>query len=98
MRGDASIKRDMIPSMQCGKTSASRFIREVNYPELISNVVMVKKANKKWKMSVGFTDLNKTCPETASLYKKLTNSLIQLLVTAAQFHGCIFGLQLSTHV
>ena len=37
------------------------FIREVNYPEWISNMVLVKKANGKWTMCVDFTDLNKAC-------------------------------------
>ena len=35
------------------------FIREAKYPEWISNVVLVKKANGKWRMCVDFTDLNK---------------------------------------
>ena len=33
------------------------------YPEWLVNVVMVKKNNGKWKMCVGFTDLNKACPK-----------------------------------
>ena len=39
------------------------FIREVYYPDWLANVVMVKKANGKWRMCVDFTDLNKACPE-----------------------------------
>ena len=39
------------------------FIQKVNYPEWISNVVLVKKANGKWKMCVDFTNLNKACPK-----------------------------------
>ena len=39
------------------------FIREVFYPEWLANVVMVKKNNDKWRMSVNFTDLNKACPK-----------------------------------
>ncbi|KAH9802826.1 Ribonuclease H [Citrus sinensis] len=39
------------------------FIREAKYPEWISNVVLVKKANGKWRMCVDFTDLNKACPK-----------------------------------
>jgi hypothetical protein len=38
-------------------------IREVTYPELLANTVMVKKANGKWRMCIGFTDLNKVCPK-----------------------------------
>jgi ribonuclease HI len=39
------------------------FIREVQYPEWLSNVVLVKKSNGKWRMCVDFTDLNKACPK-----------------------------------
>ena len=33
------------------------------YPEWLANVVLVKKANGKWKMCVNFTDLNQACPK-----------------------------------
>ena len=36
-------------------------IREIQYPEWLANVVLVKKANEKWRMCVDFTDLNKAC-------------------------------------
>ena len=39
------------------------FIREVYYPDWLANVVMVKKANGKWRMCVDFTDLNKAYPK-----------------------------------
>ena len=39
------------------------FIREVYYPDWLANMVMVKKANRKWRMCVDFTDLNKACPK-----------------------------------
>ncbi|KAL0292642.1 UNVERIFIED_CONTAM: Retrovirus-related Pol polyprotein from transposon [Sesamum radiatum] len=39
------------------------YIREVHYPEWISNVVLVPKAGGKWRMCVDFTDLNKACPK-----------------------------------
>ena len=34
-------------------------IREIQYPKWLANVVLVKKANGKWRMCVDFTDLNK---------------------------------------
>ena len=39
------------------------FIWEVYYPSWLANVVMVKKANGKWRMCVNFTDLNNACPK-----------------------------------
>ena len=37
------------------------FIREVYYPDWLANVVMVKKANGKWRMCVDFMNLNRAC-------------------------------------
>ena len=39
------------------------FIQEVYYPYWLANVIMVKKANGKWRMCVDFMDLNKACPK-----------------------------------
>jgi hypothetical protein len=38
-------------------------IREVTYPEWLTNTIMVKKANGKWRMCIDFTTLNKACPK-----------------------------------
>jgi len=37
-------------------------IREIQYPEWLANVVLMKKASRKWRMCVDFTDLNKAYP------------------------------------
>ena len=42
---------------EVNKLLATNFIREIHYPEWLANVVMVKKANGKWRMCVDFTDL-----------------------------------------
>ena len=39
------------------------FIREVYYSKWLTNVVLVKKANGKWRMCIDFTDLNKAYPK-----------------------------------
>nr|KYP58439.1 Transposon Ty3-I Gag-Pol polyprotein [Cajanus cajan] len=50
---------------ETAKLLQARFIREVKYSTWLANVVMVKKANGKWRMCTGYTDLNKACPKDA---------------------------------
>ena len=45
------------------KLLAAGHIKEIQYPEWLANVVLVKKSNGKWRMCVDFTDLNKACPK-----------------------------------
>ncbi|GKV06935.1 hypothetical protein SLEP1_g18752 [Rubroshorea leprosula] len=39
------------------------FIRRVEYFEWVSNLVLVKKPNGKWRMCIDFTNLNEACPK-----------------------------------
>ena len=55
-------ERDNAIKEEVQKLTMAKFIREVYYPNWLANVVMVKKANGKWRMCVDFTDLNKACP------------------------------------
>ena len=48
---------------EVNKLLTANFIREVHYPEWLANVVMVKKANGKWRMCVDFIDLNQAYPK-----------------------------------
>nr|KYP33127.1 Retrovirus-related Pol polyprotein from transposon 297 family [Cajanus cajan] len=50
---------------ETAKLLQARFIREVKYSTWLANVVMVKKANGKWRMCTDYTDLNKACPKDA---------------------------------
>ena len=56
-------ERDKAIAKEVRKLLEADFIREVYYPDWLANVVMVKKANGKWRMCVDFTDLNKACPK-----------------------------------
>ena len=56
-------ERDQAVTEDVTKLLTAGFIREVYYPDWLANVVLVKKANGKWRMCVDFTDLNKVCPK-----------------------------------
>jgi hypothetical protein len=47
------------------------FIREVQYPSWLANVILVKKKNGKWRMCTDFTDLNKCCPKDDFLLSRI---------------------------
>lgn len=41
------------------KLLSAGVIQEIDHPEWLANLVLVKKSNGKWRMSVNFIDLNK---------------------------------------
>ncbi|RDX90076.1 Retrovirus-related Pol polyprotein from transposon 17.6, partial [Mucuna pruriens] len=45
------------------KLLSAGFVREVQYPTWLANIVMVRKSNGKWRMCTDYTDLNKACPK-----------------------------------
>jgi hypothetical protein len=69
-------------------------IREVTYLEWLSNTVMVKKDNGKWRMCIDFTYLNKACqkdefplPRIDSLVDATSSSeLMSLLDCYSGYH------------
>ena len=54
-------ERDQVVIEEVTKLLTTGFIREVYYPDWLANVVLMKKANGKWRMCVDFMDLNKAC-------------------------------------
>ena len=56
-------ERDQAIVEDVGKLQEAGFIREVYYPDWLVNMVMVKKANGKWRMCIDFMDLNRACPK-----------------------------------
>ena len=64
-------KRDNAIKEEVQKFTMVKFIWEVYYPDWLANVVMVKKANSKWRMCVDFTNLNKACPKNSYLLPRI---------------------------
>ena len=56
-------EQDQAVTDKVNKLLTAGFIREVYYPDWLTNIVLVKKANEKWRMCVDFTNLNKACPK-----------------------------------
>jgi hypothetical protein len=53
------------------KLLSAWFICEVFDPEWLANPVLVKKRNKKWRMCVDYTSLNKACPKDMFLLLRI---------------------------
>ncbi|GKU99702.1 hypothetical protein SLEP1_g12506 [Rubroshorea leprosula] len=53
----ATIDEEIQKLLQAG------FIRRVEYSEWVTNLVLVKKPNGKWRMCIDFTNLNEACPK-----------------------------------
>jgi len=43
------------------KLIRAQYIREVDYPKWLANMVLVPKGEGKWRLCIDFTDLNKAC-------------------------------------
>ena len=56
-------KRQKAINEEVGKLLQAGAIREVEYPEWLANVVLVKKENDKWQLCIDFTDVNRACPK-----------------------------------
>ena len=56
-------------------------IREVEYPEWLVNVVLVKKASDKWRLCIDFIDVNHACPKDSFPLPR-----IDLIVDATASH------------
>ena len=56
-------ERQRAINKEVGKLLHAGAIRKVKYPEWLANVILVKKANGKWRLCIDFTDINKACPK-----------------------------------
>ena len=58
-----ALERQKEINEEVGKLLQAGAIREVEYPEWLANVVLIKKANRKWRLCIDFTDVNRACPK-----------------------------------
>ncbi|KAL0296002.1 UNVERIFIED_CONTAM: hypothetical protein Sradi_6652300 [Sesamum radiatum] len=57
------LENDKIIQTKVDKLMAAAHIEEIQFPEWLSNVVLVPKPRGKWRMCINFKDLNKACPK-----------------------------------
>jgi hypothetical protein len=57
------------------KLLAVGFIRECKNPVWLANSVLVSKKTGQWRMCIDYTDLNRHCTKTPSLFRASTRSL-----------------------
>ena len=55
--------RHQIIQMEVDNLQKACFIREVKFPEWLTNVVVVPKKGGKWRVCVDYIDLNEACPK-----------------------------------
>ena len=60
-RRSFTLERQKAINEEVGKLLQVKEIREVEYPEWLANVVLIKKANDKWRLCINFTDINRAC-------------------------------------
>jgi len=78
------LERAFVANAEVQKLLEASFIRECQYLEWISNVVLVKKPNGTWRMCVNFTDLNKAYPRDSYPLSKINK-----LVDATDRHALL---------
>ena len=62
-RRSFALERQKAINEEVNKLLQAKAIREVEYPDWLANVVLVKKANDKWKLCIHFTNINRVCPK-----------------------------------
>ena len=74
-------ERQKVINEEVGKLLQAGAIKEVEYPEWLANVVLVKNANEKWRLCIDFTDVNRACPKDSFPFPR-----IDLIVDATTGH------------
>ncbi|XP_074342217.1 uncharacterized protein LOC141679683 [Apium graveolens] len=58
-----TVEQQKVIKDEVEKLLEAKFIKEIEYPDSLANMVVAKKSNGKWRMCVDYTDLNKACPK-----------------------------------
>ena len=74
-------ERQKAINKEVGKLLHAGAIRKVEYPEWLANVVLVKKANGKWRLCIDFIDIKKACSNDNFPFPR-----IDLIVDATAAH------------
>ena len=80
-RRSFALERKKAIDEEVNKLLQAKAIREVEYPNWLANVVLVKKANGKWRICIDFTDTNRACPKDS-----FPRPRIDLIVDATAGH------------
>ncbi|KAL0448709.1 UNVERIFIED_CONTAM: hypothetical protein Slati_1427300 [Sesamum latifolium] len=56
-------EKDKVIQAEVDKLMATGHIEEIQFPEWLSNAVLVNKPGEKWRMCIDFRDLHKACPK-----------------------------------
>ena len=78
------IKTLLSENNKVDKLLAVGFIREVEYPDWLANVVVVPKKGRKWRVCVNYTNLNDVCPKDSFPLPQ-----IDQIVDSAVGHGML---------
>ena len=80
-RRSFDLERQKAINEEVSKLLHTQAIREVDYPDWLANVVLVKKANGKWQLYIDFTYVNRACPKDSFPLPR-----IDLIVDATSGH------------
>ena len=74
-------KRQKAIDEEVNKLLQAKAIREVEYPDRLANIVLVKKANNKWRLCIDFIAINRACPKDSFPLPR-----IEMIVDATACH------------
>jgi hypothetical protein len=81
-----SLQRREIIRVEVNKLLEAKFIRPVDYPSWLANLILIEKPDGSCRMCVNYTSLNKVCPKDEYPYLVFVRSWIpQRLVNSCHF-------------